>query len=214
MNISYSHEMIAITIQEDSKTFYFLQNTIFKNFSKKIGRKDKIIVFKTEEESVQRKYLLNLISKIYKRKNQNVSDEEIEKIKSSNDKNIKLSLIKSNQILQKLDIDMAIEDNYVVTFNFKAPNSILVAYLKNYFKDHLVSYRNKTRKMTIYPNSHKTVELLDKLLKPKELIGLYIDFSYDKGEYRRPIKEAILAGGLMERGRFWGKFYPKLEGVF
>jgi len=183
MQISYSHEMIAITIQEDAKTFYFLQNLTKKNFTKKIGKKNKIIVFKQNDESVQRRYFLKLVSKIYKRKNHNSKKEELEKIKNSTNKSIKLTLLKSNQILQNIDINMHIEDNYVAVFNFDVNYSILITYIKNYFKDHLVSYRSKTKTMTIYPNGEKTIFLLERLLKKKELLGNYIFFHYDLLEY-------------------------------
>ncbi len=183
MQISYSHEMIAITIQEDAKTFYFLQNLTEKNFTKKIGKKDKIIIFKKNDENVQRRYFLKLVSKIYKRKKKNSKKEELEKIKNSTNKSIKLTLLKSNQILQNIDINMQIEDNYVVVFKFDIYYSILVTYIKNYFKDHLVSYRTKTKTMTIYPNGEKTILLLEQLLKKKELLGNYITFHYDAHEY-------------------------------
>ncbi len=183
MQISYSHDMIAITIQEDAKTFYFLQNLTQKHFLKKIGKKNKIIIFKQEDENVQRRYFLKLVSKIYKRKNKNSKKEEIEKIKNSTNKSIKLTLLKSNQILQRIDIDMHVEDNYVVIFKFDVNYSILVTYIKNYFKNHLVSYRSKTKTMTIYPNGERTILLLEKLLKKEELLGNYIAFDYDKSEF-------------------------------
>ena len=183
MQISYSNDLIAITIQEDSKTFYFLQNLVNKNFKKKIGKKEKIIIFKQNEETIQRKYFLKLISKIYKRKNSYVEDKVLEKIKYSYNKNIKLTLLKANQISQCIDIDVKIDDNYVVLLNFTMDYSILVTYLKNYFKNHLVSYRKKTRVMTIYPNSDKTIELLENLLSQKELLGSYVKFKYNKKEY-------------------------------
>ena len=44
MQISVSNEMLAVTIQEDTNTFYFLQNLAEKNFQKKIGRKNKTII--------------------------------------------------------------------------------------------------------------------------------------------------------------------------
>ncbi len=185
MQISYSHEMIAITIQEDAKTFYFLQNLTEKNFTKKIGKKDKIIIFRKNDENVQRRYFLKLVSKIYKRKNKNSKKEELEKIKNSTNKSIKLTLLKSNQILQNIDINMQIEDNYVVVFKFDINYSILVTYIKNYFKDHLVSYRTKTKTMTIYPNGEKTILLLDQLLTKKELLGNYITFNYNTHEYHK-----------------------------
>jgi molecular chaperone DnaJ len=175
--------MIAITVQEDAKTFYFLQNLTNKNFTKKIGKKNKIIIFKQNDESVQRRYFLKLVSKIYKRKNKNSKKEELEKIKNSTDKSIKLTLLKSNQILHNIDINMRVEDNYVVVFKFDINYSILVTYIKNYFKDHLVSYRTKTKTMTIYPNGEKTILLLEKLLKKRELLGNYITFHYDIREY-------------------------------
>jgi len=185
MQISYSHEMIAITIQEDAKTFYFLQNLTEKNFTKKIGKKDKIIVFKQSDESVQRRYFLKLVSKIYKRKNKNSKKEELEKIKNSTNKSIKLTLLKPNQILQNIDINMRIEDNYVAVLKFDINYSILVTYIRNYFKDHLVSYRTKTKTMTIYPNGEKTIFLLTRLFKKKELLGNYITFHYNTHEYNK-----------------------------
>ena len=37
--------------------------------------------------------------------------------------------------------------------------------------------------MTIYPNSNKTIELLENLLSQNELLGSYIKFNYDQKEY-------------------------------
>ncbi len=182
MQISYSRDMIAITIQEDSKTFYFLQNLIDKNFNKKIGRKEKIIIFRQNDEKVQRRYFLKLISKIYRRRNSNTNKKELEKIKNSYNKNIKLSLLKSNQITQHISIKVRVEDNYVILLDFETNFSILITYLKNYFKNHLISYRSKTRIMTIYPNSSKTVELLENLLAQKELLGSFVNFEFNKSE--------------------------------
>ncbi|MFK5881881.1 MAG: DnaJ domain-containing protein [Sulfurospirillum sp.] len=182
MQISYSRDMIAVTIQEDSKTFYFLQNLIEKHFRKKIGKKEKIIVFKESDEKVQRRYFLKLISKIYKRKNTNTNKKELEKIKNSYNKNIKLSLLKANQITQHVNIKIKIEDNYVILLHFETNFSILVTYLKNYFKNHLISYRSKTRIMTIYPNSNKTVELLENLLVQRELLGSFVNFNFNPDE--------------------------------
>jgi len=192
MQISYSREMIAVTVQEDSKTFYFLQNLIEKHFTKKIGRKDKIIVFAKNDEKVQRRYFLKLISKIYRKKNKNSKKEELEKIKNSYNKNIKLTLLKANQITQHINITVNIEDNYVILLHFETNFSILVSYLKNYFKDHLISYRSKTKIMTIYPNSNRTVELLENLLAQEELLGSFVNFNYKQIEvenYKKVLNE-------------------------
>ncbi len=204
MQVSYSHDLIAISIQEDAKTFYFLQNLINKNFSKKIGKKAKTIIFKQDNEKVQRRYFLKLISKIYKRKNINVKKAELEKIKNSYNKSIKLTLLKTNQILQNIKINMSIDDNYVVLFKFETNNSILITYIKNYFKNHLISYRNRSKIMTIYPNSSKTTELIDNLLVQKELLGSYIEFEYNQHQYEQ--YKVILNEKRKRKNRYFALF--------
>jgi len=183
MQISFSHDILAVTLQDDAKTFYHIQNIIEKNFSKKIGRKNKTIVFKQEDENVQRRYFLKLINKIYKRKNEIFDENTSAQINSAIDKNIKITHLKSNQLQQQLKINLKIEDNYAVVFNFKEKNSILISYLKNYFKDHLVKYKLRNNSLIVYPHSEVTSILLDKLLNQKEIIGCYVDFSYDINEF-------------------------------
>ncbi len=183
MQISFSPEMLAITIVDDANTFYHLQNIIEKNFSKRIGRKNKTIVFKNENENVQRRYFLKLIDKIYRRQN-NMFDEQVSiNIKNALDKTIKIIHLKSNQLQQQLNISIKIEDNYAVIFNIGSKNSILVAYLKNYFKNHLVKYRLKNNTITLYPHSENTAILLEKLLSQKEIVGSYVDFHYNIDEF-------------------------------
>ncbi len=183
MQISFSPEMLAVTIEDDASTFYHLQNVIEKNFSKRIGRKDKTIVFKQDNENVQRRYFLKLIDKIYRKKN-NLFDETTSKsIKKALDKTIKISHLKSNQLQQKLKITVKIEDNYAVIFDIGSKNSVLVSYLRNYFKNHLIKYRLKNHTVTLYPYSENTAKLLEKLLNQNEIVGCYVDFSYDISEF-------------------------------
>jgi molecular chaperone DnaJ len=183
MQISFLPEMLAVTIEDDPSTFYHLQNIIEKNFSKRIGRKNKTIVFKQDDENVQRRYFLKLIDKIYRRKN-TIHNEDISlSIKSALDKTIKITHLKSNQLQQQLKINMKIEDNYAVVFNIEAKNSVLISYLRNYFKNHLIKYRLKNNTATLYPYSENTAKLLEKLLNQKEIIGCYVDFSYNINEF-------------------------------
>lgn len=183
MQISFSPEMLAVTLEDDASTFYHLQNVIEKNFSKRIGRKDKTIVFKQENEEVQRRYFLKLIDKIYKRKNDFFCDKTSNDIKKALNKTIKITHLKSNQLQQQLKITMKIEDNYAVVFNIGSKNSVLVSYLRNYFKNHLIKYKLKNHTITLYPHSNKTAKLLEKLLNQKEIIGCYVDFSYDINDF-------------------------------
>lgn len=208
MQISFSHDMVAVTIQEDSKTYYYLQNIIEKNFSKRIGRKDKMIVFKQEDENVQRRYLLKLLSKIYKRENPRKFKKVLEELKNSIDKSIKVSLLKSNQIQQQLILHVKIEDNYAIVLDIGNKNSILVSYLKNYFKDHLFKYRLKNNTVTIYPHSDKTASLLQKLLEQKELLGCYVSFEYNKDEVEE-YKDTLLQ--KLRRKQTFNALYAILE---
>lgn len=190
MHLSLTHDMLAITIQEDAKTFYFLQNIADKNFSKKIGRKEKMIIFKEYDEFVQRRYFLKLLAKIYLRKSG--LSEQAALIEASVDKSIKITLLKSNQVLQKMHINIAIEDNYAVIFDLGSHNTLFASYLKSYFKDHLVRIRPKNGTITLYPNSDQTVLLLDKLLAQKELFGCYVEFNYAISSYES-YKQTLLA---------------------
>lgn len=177
MQISLSQEMLAITIEEDPKTFYFLQNLADKNFQKKIGRKNKTIIFKEHDEVVQRRYFLKLVSKLYQKKTQDTQCATL--IENAIDKTIKISLLKSNQLLQHMNIRMEIEDNYAVVFYMGTHNTLFASYLKNYFKDHLVRVRPKNNTITLYPNSEQTIRLIEKLLLQKEMLGAFINFEYN-----------------------------------
>jgi len=208
MQISFSHNILAVTIEDDAKTFYHIQNIIEKNFSKKIGKKDKIIVFKQEDESVQRRYFLKLINKLYKKKNKFLNKKIMQSIENSTDKNIKITHLKSNQLQQQLTINIRIEDNYAVIFELEENNSILITYLKNYFKGHLVKYRLKNNTVTIYPYSEVTPKLLEKLFNQKEIIGCYIDFSYNIDEFIAYKKSLIKK---VERKKKFNALFALLE---
>lgn len=177
MNVSLSHDMLALCIDEDAKTFYYLQNLADKNFQKKIGRKNKVIIFKDEQEVTQRRYFLKLLSKIYLRKTGDIERASI--IENAIDKSIKLTLSKQNQVLQKMNIGISIEDNYAVVFHFQTHQPLFANYLKTYFKDHLVRIRPKMATLTLYPNGAITALLLQKLLEQKELFGSFVSFEYD-----------------------------------
>jgi len=178
MNLSLSNDMLAVSIQEDSKIFYYLQSLADKNFQKKIGRKNKVIIFKDDAELTQRRYFLKLLSRIYVRKTGD--EQKASVIEAALDKSIKLSLFKSNQVLQKMNIHVSIEDNYAVVFHLGAHQPLFTTYLKNYFKDHLIRIRPKTATLTLYPNAEITAHLLEKLLMQKELFGCFVAFGYDE----------------------------------
>ncbi len=182
MKIHYRADKLNLIFEQNS-TYYYLQNVIDRNFSNKIGRKNKIIIFPVEEEEVQRKYLLKLVAKNYKKQNQSISEEEIKKLKSSYNSTIKLSLELKNQILPDLQIDVRFDDTQAIIFSLQNHNRLFVSYLKNYFKDHLLQYRLRTKTITIFPNSEQTLLRLQKLFSKREHMAWYASFKYDLNSY-------------------------------
>lgn len=182
MQIVKSPEMVSINL-DDSLVYYRLQTIIEKNFPSKIGRKNKIILFYKEEELVQRRYLLKLIAKIYKKTYPKTKKRELEKIENFYAQTIKFSLIQKNQVLPNLQIPINFDDTGAITFTLESHNRLFVSYMKNYFKDHLMRYRVKTKTLTIYPNSNETTKRLNKLFETREHLAWYISFSYSKRSY-------------------------------
>jgi molecular chaperone DnaJ len=169
-------------IYEDENTFYYLQNLSEKNFSKKIGQKNKIIIFKSDNEETQRRYFLKLVTKIFKRKNKNSDEELLKKILNSYDKSIKLNLIKPNQLQKQITFEIFTNKDNILIFKSDTKCRLLMTYIKNSFKDHLVRYRLKNETLTIFPNSLETLSLLDELIEKKEILGWYVKFKINKDE--------------------------------
>jgi len=183
MQILYSQNSISIQIIEDTKAFYFLQNLAEKKFAKTIGKKSKFIIFQQAEEHVQRRYFLKLISKMYASKNKTTKKMTLQSIQNAVNKNIKISLIKSNQISQCINISMVFEEDFRVKFVFDTTPLPFINYLKIYFKDHATEYSYLEKTLTVTPLASKTAHLLGNLLKQKELLGAFVTFEYDKNQY-------------------------------
>lgn len=182
MKVVYGPDKISLTFEQNS-TYYYLQNVIDRNFNNKIGRKNKIIIFPIEEEEVQRKYLLKLVAKIYKKQEPNVTEEDVKKLKNSFNSTIKLTLELKNQILPDLKIAVRFDDTQAIIFSLQNHNRLFVSYLKNYFKDHLLQYRLRTKTVTVFPNSDRTLLRLQKLFTQREHMAWYISFEYDLRSY-------------------------------
>ncbi len=182
MKVVYSPNKISITFEQHS-TYYYIQTVVERNELNKIGRKNKIIIFPCQEQDIQRKYLLKLIAKIYKKQNPNVSDEELVKLKKSYNSTIKLTLELKNQILPDLKIHVDLSDEQAIVFNLENNNRLFVSYMKNYFKDHLLQYRARSYTLTIFPNSDTSIHKLQKLFFQREHMAWYITFDYNLSDY-------------------------------
>lgn len=182
MKVIHTPNKVSFVFEQHSN-YYYLQTVIDRNFTNKIGRKNKIIIFPIEEEDIQRKYLLKLVSKIYKRQNPDISDEEIKRLKESYQCTIKLTLELKNQILPDLKINVKFDDNQAIVFLLENNNRLFVNYIKNYFKGDLIQYRARTYTLNIFPNSEHSLLRLQKLFSKREHMAWYITFNYNLNEY-------------------------------
>lgn len=182
MQVVHGLNKINFTFEQNS-TYYYLQTVIDRNFQDRIGRKNKMIIFPKEDEEIQRRYLLKLISKIYKKQNHDATEDDIQKIKNAYDGTIKLTLELKNQILPDLKIKVGFDDTQAVVFYLENNNRLFVNYMKNYFKGHLLQYRPRTHIMNIFPNSDETILRLQKLFSQREHMAWYITFDYELKSY-------------------------------
>lgn len=182
MKVIYTPNKISFIFEQNS-TYYYLQTVIDRNFSSKIGRKNKILIFPVEDEEIQRKYLLKLIAKIYKKQEKNISLEDIVRLKNSYNNTIKLTLELKNQILPDLKIDVNFDDEQAIVFKLQNNNRLFVSYMKNYFKNHLIQYRARRYTLTLFPNSDATILRLQKLFSQREHMAWYISFDYNLSSY-------------------------------
>lgn len=177
MELAFTPELCAITVS-DRAVYYRLQHIIDEHFPHRVGRKDKIILFPKDEELHQRRYFLKLIAKLYKKSNPN--EALLEQLHNSHSKTIKLSLTQSGMVVPHMHINLRFENHHAIVFELVNNDRLLVSYIKNYFKDHLVQYRMRSRTLTLFPNSDLTCKRLEKLIQTQKHMDWYIHFHYDK----------------------------------
>jgi molecular chaperone DnaJ len=182
MEFAFSPEMCAIAVS-DQRVYYRLQHIIDEHFPHRIGRKDKIIIFPKEDELHQRRYFLKLVAKLCKKTDANESD--LNQLRNSYTKTIKLSLIQTGAMVAHMHIHVRFENNHAIVFELTNNDRLLVSYFKNYFKDHLIQYRMRSRTLTLFPNSDLTCKRVRKLMSAKKHMAWYIHFHYDNDSFER-----------------------------
>ncbi len=198
MKIYQNEQNINIIIENDVNTFYYLKNIIDKNFKQKIGNKNKIIIFYNPEENVIRRYFLKLLSRIYAKKNQN-NIEQIYQIEECINKNIKLSLVKENQIQQKINIKISYNKNQnLIEIKMDKTNRFILRGIKNIFDQYKVLYYPSLDITYIQNIDQKASKILKHFIFTKELLGIFLNIEYDKDifdeinnlKYRKNIQRA------------------------
>lgn len=208
MELAFTPEMCAITIN-DRAVYYRLQHIVDEHFPHRVGRKDKIILFPKQEEFHQRRYFLKLIAKLYKKTNPD--EATLKELYDSHSKTIKLSLLQQGMVIPRMNINVYFENNHAIIFELANNDRLLVSYLKNYFKDHLIQYRMRNKTLTLFPNSDLTCNRLEKLLQTQKHMAWYIHFDYDAKTFKN-FEKALKV--RFERKRRFNALHGILEEYF
>ncbi len=180
MKIKQTKDTLRVTIKEDMQTFYYLKSLIDKNFSSKIGKKNKIILFNDPEEQVGRKYFLKVLSRIYARKAKKKL-KKIWQVEKAVDKTIKITLQKSNQIQQLIKISVKYhKHSNSVEITTDKKSRLITRGIKNIFRDYKVEYYPSIDKTYIKNIDKEFPKKLQHFLSTKELPGTFLDIKYDE----------------------------------
>lgn len=179
MQIVQTLESINVST-DDISVFHYFKNLITKNFSKVIGRKNKIFSFFEEDEVPQRRYFLKLLEQKYK-KNGNF---DIENLQEAHHKTFRLNFKESNSIKPVVFIETNFVNNTII-MKLSANEKILVTYMKNYFKDHELDYMEGNRLFIIKYKNENTFESFENFANENEHLKYCLDFSIDNDEYKK-----------------------------
>ncbi len=180
MKIKQNDKTININIKDDAQTFYYLKSLIDKNFKNKIGNKNKIIVFNDIDEEIGRKYFLKILSRIYARKT-GKKLKKIWQIEKAYNKTIKITLLKQNQIQNIVNFKLNFyKKTGTVELKMDMKNRLILRGLQNIFDNYKVLYQPSNNTVLILNFDDKIIEKLSNLIFAKEILGNFINFSYDK----------------------------------
>ena len=177
MKIKQNEKILNVKIMEDAQTFYFLKSLIDKNFSNKIGNKNKIIIFNDSSEEIARKYFLKLLSRIYARKT-GKKLKKIWQIEKAVDKTIKITLVKKNQLQNIINMELNFcRTNEAIEIKMDTKNRLVLRGLQNIFNHYKLIFQPSTNKVFIYNFDKTIISILHEIIHTKEILGNFIKFS-------------------------------------
>ncbi len=180
MKIKQNKNTIDVVIKDDFHTFYYLKSMIDKNFSNKIGKKNKIIIFNDPYEEVGRRYFLKLLSRIYAKKTCKKL-KKIWQIEKATKKTIKISLLQTNQIQQLIKIFIKYhKQTNSIEITTDKKNRLISRGIKSIFKNYKVEYFPSIDKTYIKSIDEDFPKKLQYFLSTKELLGIFLQIDYDK----------------------------------
>lgn len=178
MQIVQTLETINVNT-DDISVFQYFKDLIIKNFSKVVGRKNKIFSFFNENEIPQRRYFLKVLEQKY-RKNTN---ESIENLADAHFKTFRLSFEQNNILKLMLFIKIEFAANRIL-MKLSSNEKLFVTYMRNYFKNHLLEYNEATCVLMLEYKDENTFELFETFANESEHLKYCVNFSINKAEYK------------------------------
>ncbi|WP_170020100.1 adenylosuccinate lyase [Campylobacter sp. RM16190] len=183
MNIRQTLESLSIETS-DGILFSELQAMMKKNFTKTLGKKDKIISFYDENEIIQRKYFFKFITKIY---NQTHKDEL--NIKFAEYITIKLLYKQENSLKITIFADIEFVDNEA-RFRFDRSNALFISYIAQKFKKSQIFINDDQNYLIIKIANANETSGFDELFDKSEHMRFCTYFRYDKDKFIKFKREA------------------------
>ncbi|MDO4674513.1 adenylosuccinate lyase [Campylobacter sp.] len=178
MRIVQSLETINVNT-DDISLFCYLKDLITKNFSKVVGRKNKIFSFFEESEIPQRRYFLKLLDKKYCQ----FSNEGIENLKEAHFKTFRLNFEQGNALKPMLSIEIDFGGKNIF-MRLSSNEKLFVSYMRNYFKEHFDSYDEGTFIFALKYQNESTFELFELFASESEHLRYCVDFKINSKDYK------------------------------
>ncbi|AII14798.1 hypothetical protein (DnaJ domain) [Campylobacter iguaniorum] len=176
MNITQTLESITVRT-DDALLFESLGKKIKENFLNCVGNRDKIIVFYNENELVQRRYFLKLISKIYSK----ISNQSVNFLFTYH-KNIKLVYKKANSIQALLNIPIKFDKNSIL-IDLQNSEELFNKYLMKSLGEIEYEYFDTKKTLIISLKSSDKIEILDSIFNFKEHLKYMVNFIFEKDDF-------------------------------
>ena len=163
---------------DDISIFCYFKDLITKNFTKVIGRKNKIFSFFEEDEIPQRRYFLKLLDQKY-RKSHNESID----LKDAHFKTFRLNFEQGKTLRPMLHIKVSFCGKSIL-MQFNSNEKLFITYMKNYFKQYFKEYDESLHIVSLEYQSENTLELFEAFADESEHLKYCVDFNIDKEEYK------------------------------
>ncbi|EAK2293692.1 adenylosuccinate lyase [Campylobacter jejuni] len=179
MQIVQTLETINVNT-DDISVFQYFKDLITKNFTKVIGRKNKIFSFFEENEIPQRRYFLKVLDQKYRKS----TNEGIENLQDAHFKTFRLIFEQNNMLKPMLFIKIDFVVGRIL-MKLSSNEKLFITYIRNYFQNHNIEYNEMTNILILEYKNENTLELFEAFADESEHLKYCVNFEVDREEYKK-----------------------------